>query len=177
MTARNTNGAPPDGKGDIPEQNFGLRIGRDGTWYHYGSPIARKPLVKLFADVLQRDDAGGYWLVTPAERGRIAVEDVPFVAVELTVEGHGADQELTFRTNVDDLVMADKAHPLRIVHDSATGEPAPYILVRDRLEARIARAVYYELVDLCEGFEVDGRCVHGVWSGGEFFVLHAEEAS
>ena len=162
---------------DVREQDFGLRIARDGTWFHHDSPIRRMPLVKLFASVLRRDEAGDHWLVTPAERGRIEVEDAPFLAVELTVEGRGMDQDITFRTNVDDLVTADKAHPIRIVHDSATGEPAPYILVRDRLEARIVRPVYYHLADLCEERRIDGRAVLGVRSGGTFFVLHAEEGS
>jgi hypothetical protein len=115
--------------------------------------------------------------VTSVERGQIEVEDAPFMAVELTVAGQGMDQDITFRTNVDDLVVADKAHPLRIVHDSATGEPAPYILVRDRLEARLARSVYYHLADLCVERRVGGRLVLGVWSGGAFFILEGEEIS
>ena len=177
MAGKDRNGNAPVQGGDSPEQDFGMRIARDGTWYHQGSPIGRKPLVKLFASVLRRDDAGDYWLVTPVERGRIDVEDAPFIAVELSVEGQGMDQDITFRTNVDDLVVADKAHPLRIVHDSATGEPAPYILVRDRLEARLARSVYYHLADLCVERRVGGRSVLGVWSGGAFFVLEDEEVS
>src|SRR5690349_20618554 len=67
--------------------DFGLSIRRDGTWYYHGSPIGRKPLVKLFASVLRRDDVGDYWLITPAEKGRIDVEDVPFLAVEASISG------------------------------------------------------------------------------------------
>jgi hypothetical protein len=177
VAEKDRNGNAPVQGGESPEQNFGMRIARDGTWYHQGSPIGRKPLVKLFASVLQRDNAGDYWLVTSVERGQIEVEDAPFMAVELTVAGQGMDQDITFRTNVDDLVVADKAHPLRIVHDSATGEPAPYILVRDRLEARLARSVYYHLADLCVERRVGGRLVLGVWSGGAFFILEGEEIS
>lgn len=177
VAEKDRNRQAPGQGGEIPEQNFEMRIARDGTWYHQGSPIERKALVKLFASILRRDDAGDYWLVTPVERGRIEVEDVPFMAVELTVAGQGRDQDITFRTNVDDLVVADKGHPLRIVHDSATGEPAPYILVRDRLEARLARPVYYHLADLCVQREIGGRPVLGVWSGGAFFVLDGEEVS
>ena len=105
------------------------------------------PLVKLFASVLRREPDGCYWLVTPAERGRIEVEDVPFLAVALTVAGEGRDQQLIFRTNLDDIVTAGPDNPLR-VETAANGEPAPYILVRDGLEARIARPVFYELVEL-----------------------------
>jgi hypothetical protein len=151
--------------------DFGIRIGRDGTWFYHGSPIGRKPLVRLFASVLRRDEAGDYWLVTPVERGRIEVEDVPFIAVELTVEGEGRDRILRFRTNIDDEVAADRAHPLRLALNPDTGEPSPYILVRDRLEARLTRPVFYQLVDLAEERDTAAGKVLGVWSKGEFFPL------
>src|SRR3546814_4800113 len=80
---------------------YDIRIARDGTWFHEGAPIGRKALVKLFASVLWRDD-GGYWLRTPAEQGRIEVEDAPFTAVELSVKGEGRDQVLAFRTDLDE---------------------------------------------------------------------------
>lgn len=160
----------PDG-----DRDFGIRIARDGTWFYHGSPIARKPLVRLFSTVLRRDEAGGYWLITPAERGRIVVDDAPFLAVELDVAGAGRDQALTFRTNVDDLVTADAAHPIRIDHNPLSGEPSPYLLVRDSLEALIGRAVYYQLVDLGVEEDVGGHHVYGVWSMGEFFSLGAVE--
>ena len=156
----------PDG-----DRDFGIRIARDGTWFYHGSPIARKPLVRLFSTVLHRDEAGGYWLITPAERGRIVVEDAPFLAVELDVAGAGRDQALTFRTNVDDHVTADAGHPIRIDHDPSSGEPSPYLLVRDSLEALIGRAVYYQLVDLGVEEAIGGHHVYGVWSKGEFFSL------
>ena len=151
--------------------DIGMRIGMDGTWFYHGSPIGRKPLVKLFASVLRREDDGGYWLVTPAERGRIAVDDVPFTAVEVNASGSGEAQTLTFRTNLDDEVTADAAHPIRVVHDSVTNEPRPYILVRERLEARILRPVFYELVELGMVRRVGGEEVHGVWSRERFFPL------
>src|SRR5690348_16935767 len=108
-----------------------IRIARDGTWSYLGSPINRAPLVRLFASVLRREPDGSYWLVTPAERGRVTVDDVPFAAVELTVEGEGREQALIFRTNIDDSVTADEEHPLRVAIDHASGEPSPYLLVRD----------------------------------------------
>ena len=83
-----------------------MRIARDGTWYYRGSPIARKPLVKLFASVLKRDAQGDYWLITPVERGRIEVEDAPFTAVELATAGSGPEQVLSFRSNLDEWVEA-----------------------------------------------------------------------
>lgn len=150
--------------------DLGIRIARDGTWHHHGSPIGRLPLVKLFASVLSRDADGSYWLVTPAERGRIEVEDVPFLAVELTAAGDGRGQQLIFRTNLDDIVTAGPDNPLR-VETAANGEPAPYILVRDGLEARLARPVFYELVELGSEQQVGGAAQFGVWSGGAFFRL------
>lgn len=161
--------APP-GRPPIDRGDFDIRIARDGAWYYRGSPIGRPALIKLFASVLRREADGSYWLVTPAERGRIAVEDVPFLAVELTVAGIGRDRQLIFRTNLDDIVTAGPDHPLRIA-TAASGEPAPYILVRDGLEARLARAVFYELVDLGAEEEVAGEAQYGVWSGGRFFRL------
>jgi hypothetical protein len=150
--------------------DFDIRIARDGTWFYQGSPIGRLALVKLFASVLRREPDGRYWLVTPAERGRIEVEDVPFLAVVLTVQGEGREQELIFRTNMDDIVTAGPDNPLR-VETAATGEPAPYILVRDDLEARLARSVFYDLVELGKPEPIGETSQFGVWSRGRFFRL------
>ncbi len=157
--------------GDLP-----FIIKRDGTWLYRGSAINRKELVCLFASVLRREACGGFFLQTPAERGRIEVEDAPFVAVELDWTGVGQDQVLTFRTNVDQLITAGPDHPIRVTHDLLTCEPTPYLQVRagsDRfpVEARIGRAVYYELVALAEPGLVMGREKLGVWSQGVFFPL------
>lgn len=151
--------------------DFGIAIGRDGTWYYHGSPIGRKPLVKLFASVLRRDEGGEYWLITPVERGRILVEDAPFTAVEVTAEGDGKERVLRFRTNLDDEVEAGPDHPIRVDHDLASGEPSPYVHVRGGLEARILRPVYYHLVELGDEVELDGETMFGVWSHGQFFPL------
>lgn len=151
--------------------DFDIHISRDGTWWYRGSPIGRKPLVKLFASVLRRDEAGTYWLVTPAERGRITVEDAPFTAVELTVTGEGREQILVFRTSLDDSVSADEDHPIRVDDDDVTRAPNPYILVRDGLEARLTRAVFYQLVDIGREERVGDTTLFGVWSKGHFFPL------
>ncbi len=155
--------------------DFRLRIARDGTWFYHGSPIARKPLARLFSTILRRDSTGDYWLVTPVERGRIQVDDAPFVAVELTVEGRGQGQKLIFRTNLDELVAAGPDHPIRVADRPAESagvrEPAPYVVVRKRLEARIARPVFYQLVELAVESAIGGQPALGVWSDGAFFVL------
>jgi hypothetical protein len=151
--------------------DFQMRIDRNGAWFYRGSPIGRHALVKLFATVLRRDGNGQHWLTTPAENGRIEVEDAAFIAVELMVEGAGHAQVLRFRTNVDDIVTLDADHPLRISHD-AGGAPRPYIHVRKGLEARIARAVFYHLVERGED-SPDRDGAFGVWSAGQFFNLGA----
>jgi hypothetical protein len=151
-------------------------IKRDGTWLYRGSPITRKPMVCLFSTVLKREADGRYMLETPAERGTIDVEDVPFVAVELEWTGHGRGQVLSFRTNVDQCVTAGPDHAIRVRHDLLNCEPCPYLHVRDGngafpIEARINRATYYELVALAEPGMVHGKRVLGVWSDGVFFSL------
>ena len=144
-----------------------MRIAADGTWFYNGTPIGRPALVKLFASVLRRAEDGTYMLVTPVERGLVEVEDAPFVAVEMVVEGEGADRALRFRTNVDDWVAADADHPIRVETAAGSDEPSPYVLVRKGLEARIQRAVFYDLVELAE--EKDGMLV--VRSAGAVFPL------
>ena len=147
-----------------------IRIAADGTWYHEGGPIGRLAMVKLFASVLERDSKGDYWLVTPVERARIRVDDVPFVAVEMTVAGTGRDQCLSFRTNIDKHVAAGAEHPLSFRRRPGSHEMAPYIALGGGLEALIVRSVYYDLVALC----VEARHGFGVWSGGRFFEFAAE---
>ena len=154
-----------------PPRDYALRIARDGTWFHQGSAIQRKPLVKLFSTVLRREDDGSFWLVTPAERGPIQVDDAPFTAVELYVTGSGRDQVLRFRTNLDDWVAAGSEHPIRVETRPDSGEPSPYILVRDRLETLILRPVFYELVELAETKKQDGKDILGLWSQNTFFTL------
>jgi hypothetical protein len=143
-----------------------IRIARDGTWFHQGTPIGRKELVRLFSTILRKDGAD-YVLVTPAEKMRITVEDAPFLAVLMAVEGSGADQALRFTTNVGDETIAGAENPIRVETDPDTEEPAPYVHVRRGLEAKIARAVFYQLADLA--VPKDGFL--GVWSGGVFFPI------
>jgi hypothetical protein len=165
--------AKPPRTGVAPSDcgDFGIRIARDGSWFYRGSSIHRMALVRLFSRVLERDASGQYWLATPAERGHIAVDDVPFIAVALEVENPGVRQRLNFRTNVDDIVTLDAAHPLRIAEDMVTRTPVPYILVRDGLEARIVRPVFYELADLGTEEQVGSETSFGVWSSAKFFPL------
>jgi hypothetical protein len=148
--------------------DIGLRIRADGVWLYRDSPIARPALVKLFAGVLRKDADGRHYLVTPAERIDVAVDDAPLLAVEMEVRGGGQAQSLVFRTNVDDIVAAGPEHPLRFAVEPETGGLKPYLLVRGRLEALVTRALAYDLVDLAAETEERGL---GVWSAGMFFPL------
>ena len=143
-----------------------MRIARDGTWYHEGRPIARPAMVRLFSSILRREPDGGYVLVTPVEKLDIEVEDAPFVAVELKCEGEGERRRLAFRLNTGDLVLAGPDHRLRL--EEGEEGPHPYVEVRNGLDARLSRPVYYELAEiaLAEGAEPPG-----VWSSGVFFSL------
>ena len=156
----------PDYSGELD-----MRIARDGTWYYSGSPIKRHRMVKLFASILRHDEDNRFYLVTPAEKFSIQVEDAPFQAVAMEVYGNGSDQVLTFRTNVDDQVMAGHNHKIWLDIDTNTAEPSPYVHVRGRLEALINRAIFYDLMDLGVEETRGGHSQFGVWSAGTFFSL------
>jgi hypothetical protein len=151
-----------------------MRIAADGTWYYLKTPIGRPALVKLFASVLWREGEK-YFLVTPVEKVGITVDDAPFVAVEMVTQGEGAARVLAFRTNVDDWVACGAGHPLRFEPERDTGGLKPYLHVRRDLWALVTRALFYDLVELGEEREVDGKRMFGVASGGEFYVMAPAE--
>src|ERR1700755_1274093 len=146
-----------------------MRIAGDGTWFYLGTPIGRPALVRLFSTILKRED-GKHFLVTPVEKVGIRVDDAPFLAVEMLKENDGSGRLLRFRTNVDDWVACDSGHRLRF-EAAADGGLTPYLHVRADLWAKVTRALYYDLVDLGEEREVDGREMFGVMSSGEFFPM------
>ena len=149
-----------------------MRIGRDGRWYYLGSEIKRKALVKLFSRILRRE-GDEYFMVTPVEKYRIRVDDAPFVAVLMDVLDHQGKQKLAFTTNVDSTVIAGKAHPIRVETDPESAEPAPYLLVRDGLEALIARSVFYRMVEIARSEKRSGGEWLVVESDGEPFPIGA----
>jgi hypothetical protein len=148
-----------------------MEIKADGTWFYLGTPIGRMPLVQLFSSVLRKDEDGRTYLVTPVEKVGIRIEDAPFVAVEMNVSGKGEDQVMTFRTNVGDVVEAGPDHPLRFVDEDETGGLKPYLLVRGRLDALVARSVMYELAEHGEEVVVDGTPMFAVRSAGAVFPI------
>ncbi len=151
--------------------DIGLAILADGSWEYQGSLIARLAMVKLFASILRKDADGRTYLVTPAEKVDCKVADAHFLAVELAVSGVGTQQVLTFRTNVDDVVIVDAEHPLRFAAQSGTGGLKPYVSVRGRLEALVTRAIYFDLVELAVHKDEAGVGEIGVWSGGVWWPL------
>lgn len=155
----------PDFCGDLD-----MEIKRDGTWFYLGTPIGRPAMVKLFSSILKLED-GKYVLVTPVEKVGIRVEDAPFVAVDFRIEDPGPDQYLTFVTHVEDEVTAGPDHPIRVTRDPESGEPAPYVMVRRGLEARIDRKSFYRLIDLGEHADHEGSRWFGLRSGGVFFPI------
>jgi uncharacterized protein len=129
------------------------------------------PLVRLFSTVLRKDEDGKTYLVTPVEKVGIRVEDAPFIAVEVNIAGRGHDRVMTFRTNVGDVVEAGPEHRLRFEDEPDTGGLKPYLHVRGRLEALVARPVMYELVEHGEEIEIDGVRVFAVRSRGVVFPI------
>ncbi len=146
----------------------GMRIARDGTWWHEGAPIGREAMVRLFSTILRREPDGAYVLVTPVEKLDIAVEDAAFQAVEMKVEGAGAEARLVFRLNTGDLVTAGPGHALRFA--AKEEGPRPYLHVRGGMEALVVRAIYYELAELALANDPPG-----VWSDGAFFPVEPRE--
>ena len=174
--ARAGKGLPPVERWNPPFcGDIDMEIRPDGTWFYMGTPIGRAPLVQLFSTVLRKDEDGNTYLVTPVERVGIRVVDAPFVAVEVNVSGRGDGQVITFRTNVGDVVEAGPQNPLRFVDEAETGGLKPYVLVRGRLEALVARPVMYELVGHGEEIAVDGQAMFAVRSRGAVFPIMPAE--
>ena len=166
--ARKAKGPPPVELWNPPFcGDIEMRIAADGTWFYMNSPIGRKPLVQLFSSVLRHDADGKFYLVTPVEKCRIRVDDAPFTAVRMAVEGEGSAQIIRFESNVDDEVTVDAAHPLRFAVEAGTGGLKPYVLMRGRLEALVSRALFYDIAAV--GEVSDGW--FGVWSSGVFFPM------
>ncbi len=147
-----------------------LHIDCNGTWYHQGTAFTRPALVKLLSSILKRE-GDDYFLVSPVEKWQIQVEDAPLLVTRCDVVIREGRQALVFTTATDDTVVADSDHPIRVEIDNHSGEPSPYIEIRDGLEARINRPVYYQLADIAEVEDSDGISNHVVKSMGHSFVL------
>ena len=146
-----------------------IEILADGTWRHEGVRMTRESLVRLFASILRKDADGATYLITPVEKVSVKVADAPFLAVRADRDGEGRDQTIAFTTNVGDVAAAGPDHPIRV--EQRDGAPRPYVLVRGRLEARILRAPFYELVDWAREEDTPEGPKLGLWSQGAFFPL------
>jgi hypothetical protein len=143
-----------------------MRIARDGTWYHQGSPIRRPAMVRLFSTILRREPDGSHVLVTPVEKLEIEVDSTAFRAIEMQTEGEGRERWIGFKLDRGDAVILGPDHPLAIVEEEHG--PSPRLLVRHGLEAELTRPVYYELAELALA---EGNEPPGIWSDGAFFPL------
>lgn len=173
LAAAGSSRAPPPAHWNPPDcGEIDLHIAADGTWLYQGTAIRRPALVKLFAAILRREGAR-YVLVTPVEKCGITVADAPFQAVDLAVSEAPEGATLVFRTDMDDVVTCNAAHPLRFERELAGGGLKPYVLVRDGLWARLTRALVFDLVARGEVRTVDGVERFGVASAGAFFAIAA----
>jgi hypothetical protein len=127
-------------------------------------------MVKLFSTILRREADGGHVLVTPAEKLSIAVADTAFRAVEMKSEGTGEGRKLVFRLDTDDLVIAGADHPLSFGGDPDHPDPRLHVrgAIGNGLEARIDRALYYEIVEIALA---EGGDPPAIWSNGTRFPL------
>jgi hypothetical protein len=165
-------GLPPVERWDPPFcGDIDMEIRADGTWFYMGTPIGRPALVRLFSTVLRKDADGKTYLVTPVEKVGIRVVEAPFAAVEMNITERDDRRILTFRTNVGDVVEAGREHPIRFVIQGGKDELKPYLHVRGRLEALVARAVLYDLVELGETVVIAGKEMFCVRSGASIFPV------
>ncbi len=155
------------------EADIGMEIRKDGSWWHEGTQFSRQKLVDLFSTILRKDDDGSTYLVTPYEKVIVHVEDAHFVGVRVDVAQSGGTQVIVVTTNLGESVELGEDHPLRVETDPETNEPAPYVLIRGRLEAKLSRAAFYELVDLA--YEADDKLY--VRSHGREFLIGALDPS
>lgn len=156
--------------------DINIRIDSTGIWHYQGSPIRRHRIAKLFSTVLRREGED-FYLVTPPVKYRISVDDAPFSAIELNRQGQGVNQNLYFRTNMDEVVLADRDHPIVIEIDNETEEPSPYVEVRDGLNAKMTRPVFYQIAELLvstDSSEAD-RVDYSVYSGGALFMVDCSQ--
>ncbi len=158
---------PPVDRWDPPHcGHSGMRIARDGRWFHDGRPIARPAMVRLFSTVLRREPDGSHMLVTPVEKLTIEVESTAFRAVEMECEGEREQRRIALKLDSGDAVIVGEEHPLILAED--THGPSPRVMVRHGLEAELARPIYYELAEIALA---EGNDPAGVWSDGCFFPL------
>ena len=145
-----------------------IHIKADGQWLYMGSPIGRKPLVKLFASVLCME-GDEYFLKTPVEKVRISVEDAPFIITSW--QQHQSEQGtiISLQSNVDDNFVLGKDHQLLLANEQ---QKAPlYVNIHREMQASVHRNVYYQLADIAEIETIEGIDHFMIQSGREKFCI------
>ena len=172
FSKRKKKGIPPVEKWNPPFcGDIDMHILRNGKWTYMGSEIKRPAMIKLFSNIIRLDDDGHYYLVTPVEKVRIKVDDVPFVAVSMNkIKDEGVNC-LSFTTNVQDEVTLSKENPIEIVI-SDNDEPSPYITIRNNLKALISRSVYYDLINMAEEEIIEDKKFLVIKSNNTLFKLY-----
>ncbi len=172
FSKRKKKGIPPVEKWNPPFcGDIDMHILRNGKWTYMGSEIKRPAMIKLFSNIIRLDDDGHYYLVTPVEKVRIKVDDVPFVAVSMNkIKDEGVNC-LSFTTNVQDEVTISKENPIDIVIND-NEEPSPYITIRKNLKALISRSVYYDLINMAEEEIIDDKKFLVIKSNNTLFKLY-----
>ena len=172
FSKRKKKGIPPVEKWNPPFcGDIDMHILRNGKWTYMGSEIKRPAMIKLFSNIIRLDDDGYYYLVTPVEKVRIKVDDVPFVAVSMNkIEDEGVSY-LSFTTNVQDEIILSKENPIEIVIND-NDEPSPYITIRKNLKALISRSVYYDLINMAEEEIIEDKKFLVIKSNNTLFKLY-----
>lgn len=155
------------------EGSIDIRIAADGSWFHEGRPIRRDSMVRLFSGILRRE-ANDYFLVTPAEKLKIEVEDAPFVATLVETVEQSEGSVIIFTTNTGEKIPLDDEHPVRIVESAADERPRPYLMIRAGLEALIKRSAFYDLLNLAEIEEDEHGYSMTLQSAGQTFTIIPE---
>ena len=172
FSKRKKKGIPPVEKWNPPFcGDIDMHILRNGKWTYMGSEIKRPAMIKLFSNIIRLDDDGHYYLVTPVEKVRIKVDDVPFVAVSMNKTEDEGINCLSFTTNVQDEVTLSKENPIEIIIND-NDEPSPYITVRKNLKALISRSVYYDLINMAEEEMIDDKKFLVIKSNNTSFKLY-----
>ena len=172
FSKRKKKGIPPVEKWNPPFcGDIDMHILRNGKWTYMGSEIKRPAMIKLFSNIIRLDDDGYYYLVTPVEKVRIKVDDVPFVAVSMNKTEDEGINCLSFTTNVQDEVTLSKENPIEIIIND-NDEPSPYITVRKNLKALISRSVYYDLINMAEEEMIDDKKFLVIKSNNTSFKLY-----
>jgi len=128
-----------------------ITIDAQGQWFHEGSPFLRDKLTVLFSKILTKD-SDKYFLISPAEKLEISVEDAPFIVVDFQIELRGGAQTVWLITNIGDRVPLSNDYSINLKGD----QQRPYLTLWRGLDALIERNTYYQLIDCATEVTVDG---------------------